>query len=154
MKSILVAAVALTAPDKRILLAQRPQGKAMAGLWEFPGGKVEKGELPEEALARELREELGIEVQITDLVAGPFVSHRYVNTPPAGAIENFIPAHKLGLHEELHVLIVLYHCAVWHGTPAPHEGQILSWHMPYDMQFLPMPAADRPLVEKLAGIGQ
>jgi 8-oxo-dGTP diphosphatase len=127
-KTILVSAVALFDADGRVLLTQRPQGKSMAGLWEFPGGKVEAGELPEAALTREIREELGIE--ICERCAAPltFVSHAY---------------------EDFHLLMLLYVCRKWEGIPQPLEGQALVWKFPREMHTLPMPPADVPLVAAL-----
>jgi 8-oxo-dGTP diphosphatase len=157
MKTILVAAVALIDQDKRILLAQRPAGKAMTGLWEFPGGKVEANELPEDALIRELHEELGIEVCHSCLSAGPFVSYSYTNAPPVAEpgcdcpidTKHFVPAHALGLKQEFHLLMTLYLCRKWKGTPHPHEGQTLAWRSLQQMHDIPMPPADRPLVAAL-----
>src|SRR6185369_10517128 len=147
MKTVLVAAVALIDQDKRILLAQRPQGKAMAGLWEFPGGKVEAGEAPEVALIRELHEELGIEVCRSCLSAATFVSHCYSNEPPekdpgCGCPvdnNNFIPAREFGVKEEFNLLMVLYICRKWEGVPVPKEGQTLAWRTLAQMKALPMP---------------
>jgi len=160
MKTVLVAAVALIDPDRRILLAQRPQGKAMAGLWEFPGGKVEAGELPEAALIRELHEELGIEVCASCLTPGPFVSHAYTNEPPKEEpgcdcpvdIKDFIPAHAMGVKDEFHLLMTLYLCRKWKGMPHAKEGQTLTWKTLQDMRSLPMPPADRPLVIALQNL--
>ena len=157
MKTILVAAVALIDPDRRILLAERPAGKPMAGLWEFPGGKVEPGELPEDALIREIREEIGVELCHACLSPGPFVSYRYTNEPPRAEpgcdcppdVKYFVPASTLGLAQEFHLLMPLFLCRKWRGTPAPHEGQRLIWRDLRDMAALPMPPADRPLVEAL-----
>lgn len=128
MKPVLVSAVALFDADGRVLLTQRPEGKSMAGLWEFPGGKVELNETPEAALTREMREELGIE--ICERCASPltFVSHAY---------ENF------------HLLMLLYICRKWEGIPTPLEGQCLTWKFPHEMAALPMPPADVPLVAAL-----
>lgn len=128
MKTVLVSAVALIDADGRVLLTQRPEGKDMAGLWEFPGGKIEPGELPEAALSREMREELGIE--ICERCASPltFVSHSY---------ENF------------HLLMMLYVCRKWEGIPTPLEGQKITWKFPREMTSLPMPPADVPLVAAL-----
>lgn len=128
MKTVLVSAVALIDADGRVLLTQRPEGKDMAGLWEFPGGKIEPGELPEAALAREMREELGIEM--CERCASPltFVSHSY---------------------EKFHLLMMLYVCRKWEGIPTPLEGQKLTWKFPREMSALPMPPADLPLVAAL-----
>ena len=130
MKTVLVSAVALIDANNRILMAQRPAGKAMAGLWEFPGGKVEANELPEAALIRELKEELGIEVLQEDLQQSFFVSHTYEQ-------ENF------------HLLMLLYICHKWQNTPQANEGQNLAWYELQEIPNLPMPAADIPLVEWL-----
>jgi 8-oxo-dGTP diphosphatase len=128
VKTILVVAVALFDADGRVLLTQRPEGKSMAGLWEFPGGKVEVGELPEAALTREIREELGVE--ICERCASPltFVSHSY---------------------DDFHLLMLLYVCRKWEGIPTALEGQNLTWKFPYEMAALPMPPADVPLVAAL-----
>ncbi len=160
MKTVLVAAVALIDPDKRILLAQRPENKAMAGLWEFPGGKMEKGELPESALIRELHEELGIEVCNSCLSPATFVSYVYSNEPQkeeAGCgcpVDNrhFVPAKELGLKEEFHLLMMLYACRKWKHAPVAREGQKLAWKTLAEMRRLPMPPADRPLVEALSNL--
>jgi 8-oxo-dGTP diphosphatase len=157
MKTVLVAAVALIDPDRRILLAQRPQGKTMAGLWEFPGGKVEQGELPEAALIRELEEELGIHICEPCLLPGPFVSHPYTFEPKPSdpdcdcPVDNahFVPAREMGLKSEFHLLMMLYLCRKWQGTPQPKEGQTLAWKSLGEMQDMPMPPADRPLVTAL-----
>jgi 8-oxo-dGTP diphosphatase len=127
-KTVLVSAVALFDADGRVLLTQRPIGKSMAGLWEFPGGKVEAGELPEAALTREIREELGVD--ICERCAAPltFVSHTY---------------------EDFHLLMLLYVCRKWEGIPQPLEGQSLVWKFPREMAALPMPPADVPLVAAL-----
>ncbi len=125
MKMVLVSAVALIDPDGRVLLAQRPEGKSMAGLWEFPGGKVEDGENPEEALIRELQEELGIDTWASCLAPLTFASHSY---------ENF------------HLLMPLYACRRWEGTPQSREGQALKWVRANELKDYPMPAADIPLI--------
>ncbi|GGB61488.1 NTP pyrophosphohydrolase [Roseibium aquae] len=125
---VLVAACALIDPDGRILLAQRPEGKAMAGLWEFPGGKVEAGERPEETLIRELYEELGITVNETCLAPLTFASHRY---------------------EDFHLLMPLYVCRRWEGTARGQEGQALKWVRPLRLRDYPMPEADEPLIPHL-----
>ena len=125
MKLLLVTAVALIDPDGRILLAQRPPGKSLAGLWEFPGGKVEPGETPEAALIRELREELGIETKESCLAPLTFASHGY---------------------EAFHLLMPLYVCRRWQGTPQPKEGQTLAWVAPNRLRDYPMPPADLPLI--------
>ena len=122
---MLVAAVALIDVDGRVLLAQRPEGKSMAGLWEFPGGKVEPGETPEAALIRELREELAIDTWQSCLAPLTFASHSY---------------------DSFHLLMPLYACRKWEGAPQPQEGQKLAWVRPNEMKSYPMPAADLPLV--------
>jgi 8-oxo-dGTP diphosphatase len=122
---LLVAAVALVDPDGRVLLAQRPPGKRMAGLWEFPGGKVEPDETPEAALVRELREELAVDITESCLAPFTFASHAY---------------------DDFHLLMPLYLCRVWKGTPTAAEGQTLRWVRPLAMASLPMPPADVPLV--------
>ncbi|MEJ8475749.1 (deoxy)nucleoside triphosphate pyrophosphohydrolase [Roseibium algae] len=124
-KIVLVAACALVDVDGRILLAQRPEGKSMAGLWEFPGGKVEVGERPEETLIRELDEELGICVNEACLAPLTFASHAY---------------------EDFHLLMPLYICRRWDGTPSGREGQALKWVRPARLRDYPMPAADEPLI--------
>ena len=128
MKTVLVSAVALIDRDGRVLLAQRPEGKAMAGLWEFPGGKVEDGETPETALIRELEEELGIGTWASCLAPLTFASHTY---------------------ESFHLLMPLFACRKWEGTPASREGQALRWVRPNDLRSFPMPPADLPLVPVL-----
>ena len=128
-KMVLVAAVALFDADGRVLLAKRPEGKSMAGLWEFPGGKIEQGEAPEAALTRELDEELTIKVNEKALKPLNFVSFDY---------------------PDFHLLMVLYACREWSGTPYPNEGQTLSWVMPVDLKNYDAPAADIPLFEFLA----
>lgn len=127
-KIVLVAACALVDSDGRILLAQRPEGKSLAGLWEFPGGKVEAGETPEETLIRELDEELGIRTKVACLAPLTFASHTY---------------------EDFHLLMPLYVCRRWSGTPAALEGQELAWVRPARLGDYPMPPADRPLVALL-----
>jgi 8-oxo-dGTP diphosphatase len=128
MKTVLVSAVALMDADGRVLLGQRPEGKSMAGLWEFPGGKIEADELPVVALAREMREELGITICEPCSTPLTFVSHRY---------------------EDFHLLMLLYVCRKWEGIPTPLEGQNLTWKYPHEMAALPMPPADLPLVAAL-----
>ncbi|MCA8931498.1 MAG: 8-oxo-dGTP diphosphatase MutT [Rhodospirillaceae bacterium] len=125
---VLVVAVALVDADGRVLLARRPPGKAMAGLWEFPGGKVDEGETPEAALIRELREELGIDTHESCLAPLTFASHAY---------------------ESFHLLMPLYVCRTWRGTPHPHEGQELTWVRPQALRDYPMPPADAPLIPAL-----
>jgi 8-oxo-dGTP diphosphatase len=125
---VLVAAVALIDIDGRVLLARRPAGKAMAGLWEFPGGKVRDGEVPEQALVRELREELGIDTRDSCLAPLAFASHGYA---------------------DFHLLMPLYVCRVWRGTVTPLEGQELAWVRPPRLTDYAMPPADRPLVALL-----
>jgi len=125
---VLVAAVALVDTDGRVLLAQRPAGKSMAGLWEFPGGKVDTGETPEAALIRELAEELGIDVTASCLAPFTFASHTY---------------------RDFHLLMPLYVCRKWSGIPAAREGQRLAWVWPARLADYPMPPADVPLVAAL-----
>ena len=122
---LLVAACALVDADHRVLLTRRPKGKPMAGLWEFPGGKVGQGETPEACVIRELREELGLDVTANCLAPLTFASHAY---------------------PDFHLLMPLYVCRVWHGIPQAREGQALRWLRPGDMTALPMPPADLPLV--------
>ena len=122
---ILVSAVALIDPDGRVLLAQRPEGKSMAGLWEFPGGKVEAGETPEAALIRELQEELGIDTWASCLAPLTFASHSY---------------------DDFHLLMTLFVCRKWQGIPQSKEGQALKWVRAQDLREYPMPAADVPLI--------
>lgn len=124
-KIVLVAACALIDPDHRILLARRPEGKAMAGLWEFPGGKVEPGETPEACLIRELKEELDLDIVANCLAPLTFASHAY---------------------ETFHLLMPLYVCRVWDGIPRAREHQILKWVGTADMRHYAMPPADLPLV--------
>ncbi len=128
MKLLLVAACALLDRDGRVLIAQRPEGKAMAGLWEFPGGKVEANETPEAALTRELREELGVEPCERCLQPFAFASHAY---------------------EDFHLLMPLYVCRQWDGFARPLEGQKLAWAYPEALRDYPMPPADLPLVHEL-----
>ena len=125
---MLVSAVALVDADGRVLLAQRPAGKPMAGLWEFPGGKVDPGETPEAALIRELGEELGIDVIASCLAPLTFASHSY---------------------PDFHLLMPLYVCRKWSGIPTAREGQHLTWVRPARLGDYPMPPADAPLVAML-----
>ena len=125
---LLVVACALVDADGRVLVAQRPPGRAMAGLWEFPGGKLAADETPEAALIRELREELGIDTEASCLAPLTFASHSY---------------------DGFHLLMPLYVCRVWRGQPQAREGQVLRWLRPRDLRDLPMPAADRPLIPVL-----
>ncbi|HYP36107.1 MAG TPA: 8-oxo-dGTP diphosphatase MutT [Stellaceae bacterium] len=125
---VLVAAVALVDADGRVLLAERPAGKSMAGLWEFPGGKVNVGETPEAALIRELSEELGIDVAASCLAPFTFASHTY---------------------PDFHLLMPLYVCRKWAGTPAAREGQRLAWVRAARLADYPMPPADEPLIALL-----
>ena len=125
---LLVSAVALIDADDRVLLARRPEGKSMAGLWEFPGGKVQDGETPEAALIRELDEELGIDTYESCLAPIGFASHAY---------------------DDFHLLMPLFVCRVWEGTPQPREGQTLAWVRPNVLREYPMPPADVPLVAQL-----
>jgi 8-oxo-dGTP diphosphatase len=128
LKLVLVAAVALIDRDGRVLIARRPEGKPMAGLWEFPGGKIEAGETPEAALIRELHEELGIETWESCLAPLSFASHSY---------------------DDFHLLMPLFACRKWRGTPQPHEHSALRWVRPRDLAACPMPAAGRPLLAVL-----
>jgi 8-oxo-dGTP diphosphatase len=128
LKLTLVVACALVDADKRVLIAQRPEGKALAGLWEFPGGKVDPGERPEDALIRELKEELGIVVKEACLAPLTFASHTY---------------------EDFHLLMPLYVCRRWEGTVTPREGQKLAWVRPNRLRDYPMPPADIPLIPHL-----
>lgn len=125
MKTVLVSAVALIDVDGRVLLGQRPEGKSMAGLWEFPGGKVETGETPEAALVRELNEELGIDTWESCLAPLTFASHSY---------------------EKFHLLMPLFACRKWYGTPQSRENQALKWVKANELTNYPMPAADIPLI--------
>ena len=125
MKTILVVAVVLIDHDGRVLLSQRPSGKSMAGLWEFPGGKVENGEVPEEALIRELNEELGIDTWSSCLAPLSFASHSY---------------------EDFHLLMPVFVCRKWVGSPTPMEGQALKWVNRDKLKDYPMPPADIPMI--------
>jgi 8-oxo-dGTP diphosphatase len=128
LRLVLVAAVALVDTDGRVLLARRPPGKAMAGLWEFPGGKLEPGETPEAALIRELAEELGVDVKAACLAPIAFASHAYA---------------------DFHLLMPLFVCRRWTGTVVAREGQALAWVAPARLGDYPMPPADKPLVAML-----
>ncbi len=128
MKSVLVVAVALIDPDGRILLSKRPEGKSLSGLWEFPGGKVEAGERPEQALIRELKEELGINVEQSCLAPLIFASHAY---------------------EDFHLLMPLYVCRRWKGIAQGLEGQEIKWVFAKSLRDYPMPPADLPLIPHL-----
>lgn len=125
---VLVVAVALIDPDGRVLIAQRPEGKAMAGLWEFPGGKVEPGETPEAALIRELHEEIGIDTWASCLAPLTFASHGY---------------------DGFHLLMPLYACRKWQGVPTAREHAALKWAGVRDLPSYPMPPADKPLIAVL-----
>ena len=127
-KIVVVVACALVDPDNRVLVARRPKGKAMAGLWEFPGGKIEEGELPEAALIRELREELAIEIKAPCLAPLTFASHTY---------------------DDFHLLMPLYICRKWQGSVMARENQELKWVRPLRLREYEMPAADIPLVPHL-----
>jgi len=131
VKLVLVAACALIDPDGRVLIAQRPEGKAMAGLWEFPGGKVEAGEQPEQSLIRELREELGIAVKPECLAPLTFASHSY---------------------PDFHLLMPLYVCRRWEGFVEAREKQRLKWVRPNELRDYPMPPADEPLIPHLIAL--
>jgi 8-oxo-dGTP diphosphatase len=131
LKVVLVAACALIDADGRVLIAERPAGKSMAGLWEFPGGKLEPGESPEQSLIRELREELGIHVKEACLAPLTFASHAYA---------------------DFHLLMPLYVCRRWDGTVAAQEGQRLAWVRPNRLRDYPMPPADEPLIAHLTGL--
>jgi 8-oxo-dGTP diphosphatase len=128
MRLVLVAAVALIDVDGRVLIAQRPKGKALEGLWEFPGGKVEAGERPEQALVRELSEELAIDVSESCLAPLTFASHAY---------------------DDFHLLMPLYVCRRWTGDMASNEGQALKWVRAMALRDYPMPPADKPLIPHL-----
>jgi 8-oxo-dGTP diphosphatase len=128
MRVLLVVAVALVDADGRVLIARRPEGKTLAGLWEFPGGKVDAHERPEAALIRELKEELGIDVEQSCLAPLTFASHSY---------------------DDFHLLMPLYVCRRWQGVVGPREGQELQWVMPLKLRDYPMPPADLPLIPHL-----
>lgn len=128
---LLVVACALVDADRRVLIAQRPEGKSLAGLWEFPGGKLETGEAPEEALIRELHEELGIETKTACLAPVSFASHSY---------------------ENLHLLMPLYVCRKWQGTPVAREHAALKWVRPQALRDYAMPPADEPLIAALCDV--
>ncbi|HMK89150.1 MAG TPA: (deoxy)nucleoside triphosphate pyrophosphohydrolase [Methylocystis sp.] len=125
---LLVVAAALVDADGRVLVAQRPQGKALAGLWEFPGGKIDPGERPEQALARELAEELGIDACVSCMQPLAFASHAY---------------------EDFHLLMPLFVCRRWDGIATPREGQSIRWTRVRELRSLPMPPADAPLIDPL-----
>ena len=127
-KPLLVTACALVDSDGRVLITRRPQGKTMAGLWEFPGGKAEDGEVPEAALIRELKEELGVDASSACLAPVTFASHAY---------------------EGFHVVMLLYVCRRWQGFAAGREGQALKWVKPRELRDYPMPPADLPLIPAL-----
>jgi 8-oxo-dGTP diphosphatase len=131
VRLLLVAAAVLLDGEGRVLLAQRPQGKSLAGLWEFPGGKIESGERPEAALARELNEELGIVVSTSDLIPTSFASHAY---------------------EDFHLLMPLWRAHEWQGEPQSHEGQALAWVHIEALDDYPMPPADVPLIATLKAL--
>ena len=128
MKLLLVVAAALVDVDGRVLIAERPEGKALAGLWEFPGGKVDPGERPEDALIRELKEELDITVKAACLAPLTFASHSY---------------------DDFHLLMPLYVCRKWEGFVTPLDGQKLKWARAKDLRSYPMPPADAPLIPHL-----
>ncbi|WP_404401755.1 (deoxy)nucleoside triphosphate pyrophosphohydrolase [Pelagibacterium halotolerans] len=131
MKTVFVVACALVDADRRVLIAQRPEGKQLAGLWEFPGGKVEEGETPEAALIRELREELGVETKEACLAPLTFASHTY---------------------DDFHLFMPLYVCRKWQGMAVAHEHSALKWVRPQRLREYPMPAADEPLIAPLCDL--
>ena len=131
LPTVLVSACALLDADNRILLAQRPPGKSMEGLWEFPGGKIESGETPEQALIRELEEELSVRTWESCLAPLSFASHTY---------------------EEFHLLMPLFVCRKWEGTPVANENQQLKWVRVNELRQYPMPPADDPLIPALMDI--
>ena len=131
MKLVLVVACALIDSDSRVLIAQRPEGKTLAGLWEFPGGKVEPAERPEQTLIRELHEELGIDVREPCLAPLTFASHAY---------------------DDFHLLMPLYICRRWEGAVTAREGQTLAWVRANKLRDYPMPPADIPLIPHLTGL--
>jgi 8-oxo-dGTP diphosphatase len=132
LRLVLVAACVLIDPDGRVLIAQRPEGKSMAGLWEFPGGKIEPGERPEQTVIREMQEELGVAIKEACLAPFVFASHSY---------------------PDFHLLMPLFLCRRWEGIPHPHEGQKVAWVRPKDLARdsarYPMPPADLPLIPML-----
>lgn len=128
MRILLVAACALVDPDGRVLVAQRPEGKHLAGLWEFPGGKVEPDETPEETIVRELREEIGVDTESACLAPLTFASHCY---------------------DDFHLLMPLYVCRKWNGIARPLEAQALKWLPPRGLRDIAMPPADQPLIAPL-----
>lgn len=131
MRLLIVVACALVDADRRVLIARRPEGKGMAGLWEFPGGKIEPGERPEDALVRELEEELGVSTRTACLAPLTFASHAY---------------------EDFHLLMPLYVCRKWQGTPEAREHQALKWVRPQALRDYPMPPADIPLIAPLCDL--
>jgi len=131
LKTVLVVACALIDADNRVLITQRPEGKTLAGLWEFPGGKVDAGERPEAALIRELKEELGITIEEPCLAPLTFASHAY---------------------DDFHLLMPLYVCRKWEGVVAAREGQQLAWVRANKLRDYPMPPADIPLIAHLTDL--
>lgn len=130
-KILIVVACALVDADRRVLIAQRPMNKSLGGLWEFPGGKLEPGEGPEEALIRELEEELGVSTRSACLAPLTFASHSY---------------------EDFHLLMPLYVCRKWQGEPQPREHMALKWVRPQKLRDYPMPPADEPLIAPLCDL--